>query len=191
MTETDSTGPKRSRRDPEARRRAIVQAAAELLMGSGDLTHRQVAERAGVPLGATTYYFATLGELREAALAQLADSLNNHLARIADEVAAANGDATVLAGQLHAYLSDVEQVRADAALYSSAAQDPALRHLALRWFDGFIQLTAALTDPTTARNIAVYVEGASLHATLTGKPLDLPTLTSALTALLRAEGEGA
>ncbi|MEW2571815.1 TetR family transcriptional regulator [Streptomyces sp. NPDC047070] len=191
MTETDSTGATRSRRDPEARRRGIVQAAADLLMESGDLTHRQVAERAGVPLGATTYYFASLGELREAALAQLADRLNDDLARITHEVAAANGDVAVLAAQLHAYLSDVDQVRADAALYTSAAQDPALRHLALRWFDGFVQLTSAWTDPSTARNIAVFIDGASLHATLTGKPLDLPTLTSGLKALLRTEDEEA
>ena len=48
-----------------ARRRAIVEAALALLGrgGSGAVTHRAVANEAGVPLAATTYYFATKSEL--------------------------------------------------------------------------------------------------------------------------------
>src|SRR5687767_5003123 len=48
-----------------ARRRAIVEAALALLGrgGSGAVTHRAVANEAGVPLAATTYYFATKTEL--------------------------------------------------------------------------------------------------------------------------------
>ena len=63
----------RRRRDPEERRRTIVEAAATLITeaGSEGLTHRLVAKRAGVPLGSTTQYFATLDDLREAALARL------------------------------------------------------------------------------------------------------------------------
>ena len=55
----------RRRRDPEARRREIVTAAAELIVeiGVDALTHRKVAARAGVPLGSTTQYFATLDDL--------------------------------------------------------------------------------------------------------------------------------
>ena len=63
----------RRRRDPEARRLAITTAAAELIVeiGVDAITHRKVAERAQVPLGATTQYFATLDDLRAAALAAL------------------------------------------------------------------------------------------------------------------------
>ncbi|MFE6389670.1 TetR/AcrR family transcriptional regulator [Nocardiopsis dassonvillei] len=181
----------RSPRDPEARRRALVRAAAELILESGDLTHRQVAARAKVPLGSTTYYFASLGDLRAAALEQLADEINDELAVIAQQVAEADGDPRVLAGLLHAYLSNTDQVRADAALYSNAAQDPALRHLALRWFDGFVQMASAWTDPVTAHNIGVYIDGVTLHATLADEPLDLTTLTRGLTALLRPRDEEA
>lgn len=54
----------RRRRDPEARRREIVTAAAELIVevGAEAVTHRMVAARADVPLGATTQYFDTLDD---------------------------------------------------------------------------------------------------------------------------------
>jgi DNA-binding transcriptional regulator YbjK len=54
----------------ERRRAALVAAAAELL-GSGGfdaVRHRAVAEKAGLPLASTTYYFASLDDLTVAAM---------------------------------------------------------------------------------------------------------------------------
>lgn len=47
------------------RRNALVQAAADIAAehGFGAVSHRAVARRAGVPLGSTTYYFASLDDL--------------------------------------------------------------------------------------------------------------------------------
>jgi DNA-binding transcriptional regulator YbjK len=49
----------------ERRRSALICAAAELLCHAGfeAVTHRAVAERAGLPLASTTYYFSSLEEL--------------------------------------------------------------------------------------------------------------------------------
>ena len=49
----------------ERRRHALVSAAAELLNEGGfeAVRHRSVAQRAGLPLASTTYYFASLDEL--------------------------------------------------------------------------------------------------------------------------------
>ncbi len=54
----------------ERRRLALVQAAAELLVEGGfdAVRHRAVAERAGLPLASTTYYFESLDELIAGAL---------------------------------------------------------------------------------------------------------------------------
>ena len=54
----------------ERRRQALVEAAAALLVESGfeGLRHRAVAERAGLPLASTTYYFDSLDELIAAAV---------------------------------------------------------------------------------------------------------------------------
>ncbi|WP_298182407.1 TetR family transcriptional regulator [Saccharomonospora sp.] len=54
----------------ERRRAALVAAAAELLAEGGFdvVRHRAVAERAGLPLASTTYYFDSLDELLSAAM---------------------------------------------------------------------------------------------------------------------------
>jgi DNA-binding transcriptional regulator YbjK len=53
----------------ERRRQALVGAAAELLRTGGfdAVRHRSVAEKAGLPLASTTYYFASLDDLVTAA----------------------------------------------------------------------------------------------------------------------------
>ncbi|GLZ33286.1 TetR family transcriptional regulator [Lentzea sp. NBRC 105346] len=53
----------------ERRRQALVEAAAELLADGGfdAVRHRAVAERAGLPLASTTYYFDSLDDLIVAA----------------------------------------------------------------------------------------------------------------------------
>jgi DNA-binding transcriptional regulator YbjK len=54
----------------ERRRQALVEAAADLLAERGfdAIRHRAVAERAGLPLASTTYYFDSLDELITAAV---------------------------------------------------------------------------------------------------------------------------
>ncbi|SDN20628.1 TetR/AcrR family transcriptional regulator [Allokutzneria albata] len=54
----------------ERRRQALVEAASELLVESGfaGIRHRAVAERAGLPLASTTYYFSSIEELVERAV---------------------------------------------------------------------------------------------------------------------------
>ena len=66
------------------RRERIVAAGADLLAreGFGVLSHRTVAERAGVPLGSTTYYFASLDELRAAAARTLVERWIAHGTRV-------------------------------------------------------------------------------------------------------------
>src|SRR4051794_34000809 len=56
----------------ERRRAALVEAAAELLVEGGfdAVRHRAVADRAGLPLASTTYYFDSLDELVMAAVEQ-------------------------------------------------------------------------------------------------------------------------
>lgn len=60
-------------RKGEQRRYALVSAAAELLCEGGfeAVRHRAVADRAGLPLASTTYYFSSLDELVEQAVEHL------------------------------------------------------------------------------------------------------------------------
>lgn len=61
-------------RKGEQRRYALVSAAADLLCQGGfeAVRHRAVADRAGLPLASTTYYFSSLDELVEQAVEHLA-----------------------------------------------------------------------------------------------------------------------
>ena len=115
--------PKRAKRDPEGRRRAIIEAAAEIIAreGTRKLTHRRVAQQAGVPLGSTTQYFSSIDELRRAALAELARLIEEDYDEMFRAVDAAGGTAQAYAHELNAYLADAEQVAIDTAFYSTAA----------------------------------------------------------------------
>ncbi len=78
----------------ERRRAALVAAAAELL-GSGGfdaVRHRAVAERAGLPLASTTYYFASLDDLVVAAMERRG---RDELAEVRAELDALPADAGV------------------------------------------------------------------------------------------------
>ncbi|GAB2742580.1 TetR/AcrR family transcriptional regulator [Salinifilum aidingensis] len=191
MTREPSTGssPQRARRDPRGRRRAIVEAAAELIVeqGAGELTHRGVASRAQVSLGATTYYFATLHELEVAALQHLGAEISGWVDGVRRELDACGGDPAALCEFLRTYLQDRGQVRADFALIASAVDDPELRPLGQIWFDGLVSALAEHTDPDAARAIAVFSDGAVVHALLHDEPLDTAFLHRTVAALMSAE----
>lgn len=184
--------PARARRDPEGRRRAIVEAAAALVVESGvvDLTHRRVAARAGLPLGATTYYFASLDELTEAALRHLADGIDAELQALADALAQRGATAAVLAEEMHVYLADRDQLRIDSALYFAGVSNAQLRPHALRWFDGLVAVLSAHVPPETAWALAIFTDGAFTQAALRDEPLDAGALERGIAALLRAGGAG-
>ena len=75
MTEPEvaAAGPRAMRARGIERRSLIVDAAAAFALehGIAALSHRQVAAAAQVPLGSTTYYFASLDELRAAAVERM------------------------------------------------------------------------------------------------------------------------
>lgn len=175
------------RRDPEARRAAIVEAAAALITEAGvvDLTHRRVAAKAGVPLGATTYYFASLDELSAAAIELLGEQMDAELDALTDLVIQRGFSAAVLADVLHDYLGNHEQVSADSALYFAGASNPQLRAYSLRWFDGLVAKLEGYVGAEKARALAVFVDGAFVHAMLHDEPLPQNELEAAIAGLLR------
>ncbi|MCW2958631.1 MAG: TetR family transcriptional regulator [Solirubrobacterales bacterium] len=72
MADTPQPAPRRQQRGRE-RRDAIIQATVSILREEGleGVTHRRVADAAGVPLAATTYYFSSKEQLMEAAMSRL------------------------------------------------------------------------------------------------------------------------
>jgi TetR/AcrR family transcriptional regulator, regulator of biofilm formation and stress response len=175
-----------TKRDPEGRRRRIVEAAGELIpeVGVAGLTHRLVAARAEVPLGATTYYFTDLDDLSAAALRHLTDRMKADLERWAAVLDASTDVPATLVTLTAEYLADRRQAQLETELYFAATRRPELRPLAMEWDDGLTQVVAAHADPAAARAVAVFLCGVLVYALVRDEPLDLPALDTSLRKLL-------
>ncbi|MEU3617816.1 TetR family transcriptional regulator [Streptomyces sp. NPDC006872] len=174
------------RYDPERRQR-IIDAAIRVVgeKGLSGLSHRSVAAEADVPLGSTTYHFATLDELMIAALRQA----NEGFAKV---VAARGGLAdarvdlpTELAGLLGEWLAgDRTGVELEYELYLAALRRPALRPVAAEWADDLSALLVRRTDPLTARALLALMDGICLQVLLTDVPYDEGYAREALARLM-------
>lgn len=181
------TAPTRRRpRDPAGRRQTIIAAATRVIAESGvaGLTHRRVAEIAGVPVGSTTYYFKDLDELREAALADAARGSIEGLDEWAEELTAPADLPGTLARLTAEYLTDHDRYRACNELYTAASHRPELRPHARLWLDGLIAILEPRAGHNAAQAAAIFIDGALLHALITGEPLSADVLTDALRRLL-------
>jgi TetR/AcrR family transcriptional regulator, regulator of biofilm formation and stress response len=184
----------------EVRRLQIIEATLRILgaRGPGAVTHRAVAEEAGVPLAATTYYFASKDELLREALGRLAAEEVERLREAATALEGTPLTATTLAQGIAAVIAAQFASRDDAVakfeVYLEAARRPHLREAVASWQLQFTQLArAALTeagarDPgASARVLVDAVHGLLLHelATTHG-PLDEQVLAVRLAPVLDA-----
>ena len=133
----------------ELRRRAILEATLKLVgrAGTGAVTHRAVAEEAGVPLAATTYYFSSKDELVREALLHAAESDRATLDALTRAFARA-GDVSAVAGVLADHVAD--WLGAGRALLVShyeisieGARRPELAAISREWTDGYVQVVSA------------------------------------------------
>jgi len=118
----------------EQRRRLILEAAVRIIgrEGPGAVTHRAVAAEAGVPLAATTYYFASKEALFTEALTASVQSDLADLESLARSLSPGPASAEAVAGSLAEFL--VRQLRsrrvtciAQYELVLEAARRPELR----------------------------------------------------------------
>jgi DNA-binding transcriptional regulator YbjK len=176
----------RRRRDPETRRREIVAAAAELIVevGVGGLTHRLIAARAGVPLGATTQYFATLDDLRAEALHHLVAEVDARVDGIRAALAARGATPAVLTELVMQGLADVQALEADRAVVTAAVNDPQLRELARRWSTQMAGFLIADYGSERATAAAAFIDGVFWHSRVNDRPLSGPIIESALVGIL-------
>src|SRR5699024_9329716 len=183
-------GPRMSaRKDPEGRRRTMVEAVVQEMtgLGLGALTRRRVAERAQVPLGATTYYFATLDDLRVAALEAIAARTEEDLEEISAAIAACGGAPETIAEQLCLYLADRDRVLGENVLYFVGVHEPDLRPLSRRLVHGTPGSLSPRTSPGAAPATAADTDGAVLYALLTDVRLNPAELSAAITALVHID----
>lgn len=181
--------PPRRRRDPEARRREIVAAAAELIVevGVSAVTHRLIASRAGVPLGATTQYFATLDDLRSAALQRLGAEVDAGIDQVRAALEERGTTPAVITELLVQGIADARALEADRAVVTAAIDDPQLRALARRWSDRMTGFLAADHGIERATAASVFIDGVLWHARIHDESLSAALIENALTGILGTE----
>lgn len=177
---------KRAPRNPEARKRQIIEAAADIIAqeGPGKVTNRKVAERAGVPLGSTTQYFKSVDELRRAGLSEVAQRLTREYDEVFQVVAQGKGTARALAEAISDYLSQPARLLADASLGTAAISDPEVRNIATQTFEQFLAQCEPYMNETKAKILFAFVEGAVINSCLIGVPYSKEIILEAVELIL-------
>ncbi len=162
-----------------ARRDAILRAAIALVGEEGPdaLTHRAVAERAGVALSATTYWFSSKEEIfREAvalAAAEEVERLERLVLDLAPRAVTPVGWAQALSAAVAADLDEPARPMAMFQFVLEASREPALREQVLRWEEAHLRLAeaglraAGSDDPQTDAHLVVATVTGLMLAQLT------------------------
>lgn len=192
MGNKQSPRQERSRQRREALLRATIQLLGET--GAKSVTHRAVAERAGVPLASTTYYFESVHQLIEEALKL---HVAERVAELEQMAAMALGAGGASAADIAERLAEVlvsapgPILAAQYQLYLEAGRNPVLQPAvadALAAFEGLAaQVLTALgaRDPEgAAESFVALLDGFALHRL--ARPRDPEREALALFAALRA-----
>ncbi|CAM5693494.1 TetR/AcrR family transcriptional regulator [Streptomyces badius] len=188
-----------ARRYDPGRRTRIIDAALSVIAADGiaGLSHRTVAAEADVPLGSTTYHFASLDELLVAALRRCNENFVQALrssglfaeegdagrderdAGRREEGAGKGVEGAGLAEELTRLLEgwfagERGVIELEYELYLAALRRPALRPVAAEWTEEAVALLSRRTDPETARALVALMDGVCLQVLLTGGTFDAP-----------------
>lgn len=135
----------------ESRRRQLLEATLELVGAEGvdAVHHRRVAELAGVPLGSTTYYFASREDMLVQALAHFAEQeLETLRARLGELVGPDGRPGGLLDGVAEFLLEQLgparSRARAQYALFQEAARRPELEPVVRDWTAAWWELLERL-----------------------------------------------
>jgi TetR/AcrR family transcriptional regulator, regulator of biofilm formation and stress response len=141
--------------------------------GLAGLTHRAVADEAGVPLGSTTYYFADRNDLL---LASMQVAIKTERRLIGRHLESKEGTlpqqlAALLAAQT-ATRQTRDRVRAAYELYVVAARSDLLRPVSAQWDAVLREAIARRCSEQMARDLYAVVSGLALEAAVADKRVE-------------------
>ncbi|MEV5710857.1 TetR family transcriptional regulator [Actinoallomurus sp. NPDC052274] len=180
------------------RKDALLDAAVDLLErgGSAQVTHRAVADRAALPLAATTYYFRSREDLLTQAFTRLVArgvaAVRERLRPVAGAGPAAVAD--VVVGAL-APFDEAERSRhlALCELYFQVGREPAFRPLARTWSTVRHEAVTEVLrqggyphSPADVDILVAAVEGMIAQDLVEARPGTIKTMVDTVTRLLRA-----
>jgi TetR/AcrR family transcriptional regulator, regulator of biofilm formation and stress response len=149
-----------AQRATQGRREQILEAALRVIGRSGReaVTHRAVAEEAGVPLGSTTYYFDSRDDLLAEALEHVAAEAVRRYARLAGELRSVSSPEELADGLLSELIAAAENRTAYIAEYElwlEAGRRPELREAAQSWCDAEQLAVAGALESLGSREPAI------------------------------------
>ncbi|WP_165603047.1 TetR/AcrR family transcriptional regulator [Mycobacteroides immunogenum] len=161
----DMTDGRRAR--GEARRRQLIEATLRVVERAGvaGLSHRAVAEEAGVSVASAGYHFAGMDELVATALAHATDELAREVSDL---------DPTISA--LARFLADGGELRGRLIvgyeLYLLAVRNPGARPGTLEWLDFVADRLAPELEGAARYAFQATLEGICLHMLLRDEPYE-------------------
>jgi TetR/AcrR family transcriptional regulator, regulator of biofilm formation and stress response len=159
-------------RGPNDPRRAerIVEATMRLIERSGveSLTHRKIAEEAGVPLGSTTYYFKSLDEIIVAALERAIRDDTEKLERWANGIEGPDDVAAALTRRIMEDSADREREVMWYRLYLWGATAPATQELSYQWAQLMTTILERVVDRETAEVLSTLYDALLMRVMTSG-----------------------
>jgi DNA-binding transcriptional regulator YbjK len=171
-----------------ARREALLDAALEIAanVGADAITHRRVAEVAGLPLASTTYWFDSKEHLLSAALELAAERDMVRLQEFGVYAAASDADPLTLAIEAitepldHRLAGTRGSLLAAYALMLEAARRPTLQSVISRWTEAYLDLLSSLLERAgssapryDAELVAASADGLLIEQLASGKTRDI------------------
>jgi DNA-binding transcriptional regulator YbjK len=188
-----------------ARRLALLEAALRIVaeLGTGAVTHRRVAEEAGVPLASTTYWFESKAQLLTAAFELAAKRdvgrLDSHVAMLSRLPGSIDAVVSALVEPLDEERRNGEgSLLATYALLLEAARRPALQELAHDWTEVYLsalghllQRAGSTTPRADAKLLLGTTNGLLVEQIASGRPSNLSgPLRRLVSALLCGARDG-
>lgn len=160
MYTTVPATPQTTRRKPDNERRLLLLDSTLRLIAAGGtdaVSHRSVADLAGVPLGSTTYWFASRQEMLREALEQFArdeiEAIRERLAGVLGRRLSRRRLVDEFAAHLLAQLGeDRWRTMAQYALLQEAARDPGLERVCREWTAAWEQALVEVFSSLGARS---------------------------------------
>lgn len=156
ITATDNQG---ARPRGAARREALLEAVLRIVaeVGGDAVTHRRVAEVAGLPLASTTYWFASKEQLLTAALELAAERDTQRL--LAFTATSGQSEIDPLDAAVDAIVdcdlgcqANRGSTMASYALLLEAARRPPLQEIARRWTEAYLLVVGRLLESAGSRS---------------------------------------
>jgi DNA-binding transcriptional regulator YbjK len=167
------TSPVRTGRVDPHRRERIARAAIEVVAVHGveGLTHRRVAAAADVPLGSTTYHFATLDDLLAAGLEAAATESVAELKVWGETLEGRDLVDAVTDLIVTSMDSHRERIAVRYELYVAALRRPRLRPISTEWSRMLVGFYRQYTDELTANALSAAVDGLWLGCLVSDEPV--------------------